>query len=264
MDAEDTQERRSAESNVEQPDLDEELALDIEALEQELAAEFADEPAQDPKPAQSTQQAQEELPEEIRPVPLGNGKKPKKEDLIGAIMRLQEVVDDYEPQSISSYRRMKVADLQQIVAELQNKGIAQFNNNTPQPKDGEAGETAEEAKARIAQNIAMSDRFVAKAMFSMHLTLCQFLEIGSIKVEDRVGTNLVGLVDDSLDNRETLQDALVATFHENKDWLEPMIRGSNRYLFCLATMSANRAFANKKSPPSQRPGEDESERSSDS
>lgn len=258
MEAEDTQERRSAESNVEQPDLDDELAFDIEALEQELAQEFADEPAQQPKPAGPAQPAQE-IPDEIKPVPLGNNsKKMTKEDIIGSILRLGALIDGFEIQSISAYRRMRVADLKEILTDLQQRGISQFNNNAPTPKEGEPGETAEQARARVTQNIVTSNKFVAKSLFSLHLLGCHALELISLQVEDRTHTNLTGLVDDAVASREDLEEALLDVFEEHREWLAPVLTSVNRYAMLVMMSVSSRAAQNfKKTGRSQPDGEED-------
>ena len=228
---------------------DDDLGLDIAALEEELAAEFGDSTEEpEPKPATPPPEPKPER-EEIIPVPLAHERKPKKEDLIASIIRMAPLVDGYEQLAISSYRRMRVADLQGELAKIQNAGIEQYTGGAPEPEEGKPEESEEDKKQRIANNIAISDKFVAKSMFAMHQTICQFLEIGSVKLETKTGTNLVGLVDDSAKNRETLEEALVDIFQENKEWLAPLLNPTNRYLFCMSTMCVNRAFENKKNAP---------------
>lgn len=235
-----------AEDNINDDFLDE-----LEELETELAEKYSDAPpaqSEPDKPAkESAKPAKQDKPPVVieEPAPLANGRKPKKEDVISRIMQLQEIVDDYETRPISYYRKMRVGQLQDILGVLSNKGAKQvFGEEDEKDEDGESepGKPSEAKKPKINLN-------GGKVLFNLHLMATQFAEIASTKFEEKIDTNLVGLTDDSLKNREALEQCLGEIWLENEDWMGQYLSPANRYLMITLSMTANRLMANKKNGP---------------
>jgi len=220
-------------------DIDLQIARDVEAAEKELLESI--EPTEEPAPVRKepTPQVPQSVAEE-KPLPLANGRKPRKEELISSIMQLQELVENYETRPISHYRKMKVAELKGILGDLQNRGTSQILGESEEVKTMTDGEKVERITSKIDGG---------KILFNMNLMMTQFLEVSSVKLEDKIRTNLYGLTDDVLENRRDLEEALNDIYHENEDWLGSYLSGTNRYMMIMGGLSMKRLIENKKNGP---------------
>ena len=180
------------------------------------------------------------------PSPLPHGKKPKKQELIAKIMMFEENFEyvlkdsDYERLPPSNYQKMKLAELQERLAKLTNIGGNHLLGTETKSDDKIVnGVNVDQVKRAFNVN-------VEKHLFNIHLLLVQFIEMSTLRLENtRLKTNLYGLSDDVLENREALQEALRDIYMENEEWLKFWLTATNRYVFLMLTMSGKRMMENR-------------------
>ena len=235
-------------------EINDDIIKDIEELESELTDKYSEEPI--PEPEDKAQKVEEiiETPASLTPGKI------TKEGVISKIMQLQELVKGYEIRPITQYRRLKLEELKEILAELTNMGAKQYLGDEEPDDDSLYDDSQDEDFLNEDKNSGLRPtnrrRFEIpgdKILFNLNLMICQFLEVASVKVEDKLGTNLYGLTDDVLENREALEDCLGQIYAENEEWLSPMLSGTNRYLMIMFGLSTKRMISNKKKPHEYNP-----------
>lgn len=234
-------------------DLDNDILGDINQLEAELLEKHGEKPEIVEKKPRSEPVRKPDVPAIIEePLQPAHGRKPLKGDLIMRIMQMQELVDDFDHRPKSYYTQLRVAQLQEILADLTRRGQAKFLGEDTK---NESGEQDPEKVAKKLKNKIPGGKF----LFNMNLMLTHIMEVGSIKLEDKIKTNLEGLTDDVIANREALEEALNDIYEENSDWLGDYLSGFNRYMMIMGTLSTTRLMMNKKNfvPRSERQSEEQ-------
>jgi hypothetical protein len=214
------------------------LEFELKAVEQELAEQFGD----DKKDIVSHDN--QPIVEET-PAPMPVNKKPKKQDLIARILQLQSLIDDYDTKAPSYYQRMKVAELQNILAEMTNLAGNQLTFAKPNEKKESSDDADEPERVETKKRKKPTNQMAGRVLFSFNMLVVNFLEASSIKIEPKLRTSLRGLSDDVYNNEQELTDILTEIYEENEDWMEALISPTNRYLFLMGRLSVNRLMSNK-------------------
>lgn len=161
-----------------------------------------------------------------------------KDDLVSEVLRLQTLLP-VKPISKTKLKRMKNADLEQKIAELTEIGANEYFEPGSSPDEGtvEGGNT--EYMPRMREDAA------ANALFQLNLILASIAESASISYEDKLGSNLEGMRDDMLENREALREALADIYLAHSEMLDNYISPMNRYGMMMLSIAGNRFMANK-------------------
>lgn len=228
--------------NIEQPksrtiEFDD-IEDDLSDLENDLEELFNPEP--EPENRKKSEPKEKPYPEHpIQKEPdaglkktVSSGKKP---ELIDEIMKIQDLVDGYEPHLKSYYQKMKVAELREILGNLANSATEQYTQGKRQEKLDDRVEY---------EHVSRFDG--GRALFEFNQILCLSLEKVSIGFTEKVGTNLEGLTDDMKEHREMLEDVLREIYLEHADVVQEYLTPINRYAMTMIAITSNRLNENKK------------------
>jgi len=170
-------------------------------------------------------------------------KKPTKPQLIESILKLQDELDEHTRQR-SHYERMNKAELEEVLAFLTNKAVSRLNGDLEEAPLTHETEVSEGMR-RDSPKKSLASEHGAKALFQFNWILCKFAEATSVNFQEKLGTNLQGLGDDVLANREHLEEILAQVYAEHSETLKDYISPLNQYFMLMITLGGNRAMANK-------------------
>ncbi len=181
----------------------------------------------------------------------GKGGKVLKPQLIDSICELQEKLDVDNKRPRSHFERMTKVELEELLAHLTNKGINKLNgtnheiNNKTSVTDDYEKEN-EPPERLTAKQISKDSEMGAKGLFYINLSLVKVLEAFSTTdaVREKIGTDLVGLTEDVVSNREELEKVLARIYEENKETIAVYVNPINMYMGMMSAMIINRAGNN--------------------
>jgi hypothetical protein len=178
-------------------------------------------------------------------------KRTTKPELVASVCKLQDELD-VEKRPRSHFERMNKKELEEYLAWLVNESVNKLNDVLPEDaqeirnKSPEVSGELDGAKAsRIAASRSKQIELGAKALFQFNMILCKVAELGSVNFQEKLGTNLEGLTEDVLKNREQLEEILAQIYAEHSETLKEYISPLNQYFLLMTSLSANRALANK-------------------
>lgn len=163
-------------------------------------------------------------------------KKVTKGTLIEDCWKLQTALKLDNPRPRSYFERLSKSELEEYVVFLTNKGANKLQGtDAALKKDVSVGEH---------KMSAAEVKYGAKALFQFNLILCKVAELGSTNFKEQLGTDLLGLGDDVIENREQLEEILAQIYQEHAELLGSYISPLNQYFLLMTAIGAGRATKN--------------------
>jgi len=185
--------------------------------------------------------------------PAESSKKETKPQIVAKILRLQEELKIENPRPESHFNRMNKPQLEEHLAWLVNRSINLIKGTTEELK--KQTEVSKQAEADLldaneavehATEVKRTSKMGAKALFQFNMLVVRCAELTSVNFRKDLGTDLRGLTDDCLENRQQLEEILAEIYSENSETLSKYLSPINHYMIFMMTLGANRAFANAK------------------
>lgn len=167
-------------------------------------------------------------------------KKVTKSTLIEDCWRLQSAQDIPNPRPRSYFERLSKADLEEHLAHLSNRAANQLQGANEPVKGGKAAGKQTDKGAAMGMDAKMG----AKALFQFNMIVCKVAELGSVNFREQLGTDLLGLGDDVMENREQLEEILAEVYREHAEMLSAYISPLNQYFMMMTAIGAGRAAKN--------------------
>lgn len=196
------------------------------------------------------------------PTPVNSRRPSNKQGTVAELMRLQELVDGYVPQSKSWYMKKTVPQLDIIFGDLVQRATNQAQG-IPNPPVGEGinvSGTNAPAQPQTQVNIENAEQYrqqpppkmdAGTTLFHLNVIVSQFCEAVSINYEDKMGTSLKGFTDDVVAKQKELETILSEIYAENSEMLDPMLSGTNKYFLTMIGIASQRLVINKKKSPQE-------------
>ncbi len=195
--------------------------------------------------------------------PVNSRRPSNKQETVAELMKLQELVDGYIPQSKSWYMRKTVPQLEIIFGDLVQRATNQAQG-IPNPPPGDTNgvsvsgsDAPEQPETQI--NVENAEPYrqphqpkvdAGSTLFHLNIIVSQFCEAVSINYEDKLGTSLKGFTDDVVAKQRELESILAEIYAENSEMLDPMLSGTNKYFLTMIGIASQRLVINKKKSPS--------------
>lgn len=185
--------------------------------------------------------------------PKSSTKKEKttKPVLVEKIMRLQKELKVADPRPETHFKRMSKGECEEYLAWLMNKGVNKIQgtedklkHQTEATAHEDQHDEVEEPK-RLPSSGKFSKDWGAKGLFQFNLILCKVAELGSANFKEQLKTDLMGLTDDVLQNREELIEIMREIYEEHGESIGEYLSPLNRYFLLMTTLGANRAVVNR-------------------
>jgi hypothetical protein len=173
-------------------------------------------------------------------------KKQTKPQLIASILKLQEELNIDEPRPKSHFDRMNKPDLIEYLGFLTNKGASILRGVEETPKDYKNAD--ESSEPQVQEAIRLDKKKIdsgAKALFQFNMIMVKVAELTSVNFKESIGTDLKGLSDDCMANREQLEEILAQIYEENRDTLSEYISPLNQYFLMMTSLGTHRAILNR-------------------
>lgn len=173
----------------------------------------------------------------------GPAKKKTKTVIVNDIMKLQEELRLDNPRPRSHYERMNKKELEENLAFLTNKGVQKLQEIKHVVDDVQDADEAPGVK-KVDMSKKEAERG-AKALFQLNMIVVKVAELTSVNFKENIGTDLKGLSEDCLDNRDQLEEILAQIYEEYKDEISSYISPFNQYALLMLSLSTQRAIANR-------------------
>lgn len=181
--------------------------------------------------------------------------KETKASIISSIMRLEEVLKIPNPRPESHWNRMNKPELSQRLADLQTMGhdklngtIAKIEKKAEEVKN--ATEELKEAQQResFVKDVERLRDSKATGLFWLQFAVVKVAESLSMSQRERwaLESDLEGLGDDVIEDKEEIEAALAEVYAEHKEILDPLISGGTRYASIMIGLGVSRYGKNAK------------------
>jgi len=175
-------------------------------------------------------------------------KKKTKPQLVSDIMKLQEQLNLDNPRPRSHFERMNKPELEETLAYMASQGVNKLKGEDINEEEGSHPVDEEGNEVKEATKVKTSKKSIeqgAKALFQLHILVTKVAELTSVNFKEQIGTDLKGLSQDSLDNREQLEEILGQIYEEYSDEISAYISPLNQYALLMISMGTHRAIMNR-------------------